>query len=122
MNLLETRLHTWRPRPPSAGLERRIFGERTSLMPKMAWFVGWLVPATACALLTVSIFNSGNGISSRLSQEPMAATFLSNQSYLASAPDNLPKGQNDLSFVTFDWTNQSRSTSSIPSFSHGGMN
>jgi hypothetical protein len=92
-------------------------------MPKMAWFVGWLVPATACALLTVSVFNSGNNIPGRSARrEPLMATFLGSQSYLASAPDSFQKGQNDLSFVTFDWTNQSRSTSSIPSFPQSRMN
>ena len=41
--------------PPLGGLKRQLFATPASLAPKMAWFVGWLVPATACALLTFSI-------------------------------------------------------------------
>ena len=67
MNSLETQLRSWRPRRPSAGLERRLFATPVSRMPKMAWFVGWLVPATACALLTFLVFNSGNAIPGRSS-------------------------------------------------------
>jgi hypothetical protein len=123
MNTLETQLRSWQPRRPSAALERQLFATPVSLMPKMAWFVGWLVPATACALLTFSIFNSGNAISGQsFRREPMVATMLSNQSYLVLAPDSLRKGQNDLSSVTFDWTNRSGSTSSIPSFPRNRFN
>jgi hypothetical protein len=123
MNSLETQLHSWQPRHPSAALERRLFATPVSRVPKMAWFVGWLVPATACALLTFSVFNSGNYLSSRSSrQKPMMATILSNQSYLVSVPDSFQKGLNDLSSLTFDWTNRGGSTSSITSFPHGRMN
>jgi hypothetical protein len=123
MNSLEALLHFWQPRHPSAGLRRRIFGERVGFMPKMAWFVGWLVPATACALLTVSVFNSGNNISGRSARrEGLVAAVLSNQSFLASVPETFQKGQNDLSFVTFDWTNRSGFTSSVPFFSSSPTN
>ena len=123
MNLMETQLNSWQPRRPSAALERRLFATPVKLMPKMAWFVGWLVPATACALLTFSVFNSGNEIPSRSSgREPMVATMLSNQSFLIPAPESPWKGQNELSSVTFDWTNRSGSTSSIPSFPRNRMN
>jgi hypothetical protein len=92
-------------------------------MPKMAWFVGWLVPATACALLTFSVFTSGNDISGRsASRAPIVATMLSNQSFLIPAPESPWKGQNELSSVTFDWTNRSGSTSSMPSFPRNRMN
>ena len=123
MNSLETQLHSWQPRHPSVALKRRLFAEPVSLMPRMAWFVGWLVPATACALLTFSVFNSGNAIPGRsLRLEPLAATMLSNRSYLAPAPDSFPKGQNDLLSVTFGWTNRSGSTSSITSFPQSRVN
>jgi hypothetical protein len=83
----------------------------------LAWFVGWLVPATACALLTFSIFNSGNAISGRLSRgEPLATTMLGTQSFRVPAPECLWNGENRLSSVIFDWTNRSGSTSSITSF------
>jgi len=123
MNSLEMQLRSWQPRRPSAGLKRRVFAEPIGLMPKMAWLVGWLVPATACALLTFSVFTSGNGISRRSSsREPMMATILSNRSYLVPAPDMLPRGQNELSSVTFDLTNRSGSTSSITAFPRSRVN
>jgi len=120
---METQLNSWQPRRPSAALERRLFATPLNFMPKMAWFVGWLLPATACALLTFSVFNSGNEIPGRSSsREPMAATMFSNQSYLVGLPDGFRKGQNDLSSVTIDWTNRSGSTSSMPSFPRNRMN
>ena len=123
MNLLETQLHSWRPRRPSARLKRRLFAAPARVMPQMAWFLGWLAPATACALLTLSVFNSGNSLPGSPSRhEPMVAMMLSNQSYAAYVSGAFQSGQNDLPSVTFDWTNRSGSTSSMPSFLRGGMN
>jgi hypothetical protein len=123
LDSLETQLRSWQPRRPSAVLEQRLFATPVNLMPKMAWFVGWLVPATACALLTFSVLISGNGIPGRSSRpEPLAATMLSNKSLLVPAPENPWKGQNELSSVTFDWTNRSGSTSSMTSFPRNRMN
>ena len=123
MNLLEAQLRSWRPRRPSAGLKRRLFATRVGRVPQMAWFVGWLVPATACVTLTFLMFNSGNAIPGpSLRHNPMVASMLSNQSLLGSAPENPWKGQNELSSVTFDWTNRSGSTSSMPSFPRNRMN
>jgi hypothetical protein len=123
MNLLEAQLRSWRPRHPSAGLKRRLFAAPVSRVPQMAWFVGWLVPATGCVLLTFLMFNSGNAIPSRsVRYNPMNATMLSNQGFLVPAPDSHWKGQNELSSVTFDWTNRSGSTSSMPSFPRNRMN
>jgi hypothetical protein len=115
MDLLENRLRSWRPRRPSAALERRLFAAPFDLMPKMAWLFGSLVPAAACLLLTFSIFNSGNpGISMR--HEPMVGMILSNQNYAAYASDNFRNGQNNLSGVTFEWTNHNVSPSSMSPF------
>ena len=123
MNPLETQLRSWQPRRPSAALERHLFAAPVSLMPKMAWLVGWLVPATACALLTFSIFNSRNAIPGQSFRGgPMVATMPGNQSYLVLAPDSLQQGQNDWSTITFDWTNRSGFTSSIPSFPRSRFN
>jgi hypothetical protein len=89
----------------------------------MAWFLGWLAPATACALLTLSVFNSGNSLPGSPSRhEPMVAMMLSNQSYAAYVSSAFQSGQNDLPSVVLDWTNRSGSTSSMPSFLRGGMN
>jgi hypothetical protein len=123
MNLLETQLRSWRPRRPSAGLKRRLFVTPAHRVPQMAWFVGWLVPATACVLLTFLMFNSGTAIPGRSTRHnPMVATMLSNQSVLGPALESPWKGQNELSSVTFDWTNHSGSTSSMPSFPRDRMN
>jgi hypothetical protein len=124
MNSLETQLHSWQPRRPSAGLKRRLFAGPVNLMPKMAWFVGWLVPATACAVLTFSVFISGNELPGRSSrQAPLVATLLSNQNYLTPAPDSFRQGQNSLLSLTFDLTtNRSGPTSTISAFPRSGMN
>lgn len=123
MNLLEAQLRSWRPRRPSTGLKRRLFVTPVYRMPQMAWLVGWLVPATGCVLLTFLMFDSGNAIPGRSAhRNPMGVTMLSNQSLLVSTPETTWKGQNELSSVTFDWTNRSGSTSSMPSFPRNRMN
>jgi hypothetical protein len=113
MNLPETQLHSWRPRRPSAGLKQRIFIARTLNLPQIARVLGWLTPATACILLIFLVLNPGNTASSDLGrQEPILAMIMSNQSYAVHTA-NHRVGQNDLSAVTFDWTNHSGSTSSM---------
>jgi hypothetical protein len=112
---LETRLRSWRPRRPSAKLERRLFGAPLNFMPKLAWLVGSLAPAAACLLLTLSIFSPGNS-GNPLRHDPMVAMILSNQNYAAYAADNFRGAQNNLSAVTFEWTNRSVSPSSMAPF------
>ena len=122
MNLLETQLRSWQPRHPSARLKRRLFAAPARVMPQMAWFLGWLAPATACALLTLSVFNSGNSLPGSSSRhEPMVAMMLSNR-YAAYVSGAFQSGQNDPPSVTFDRTNRSGSTSGMPSFLQGRMN
>ena len=115
MSFLERQLHSWQPRHPCQALKRRLFAEPISLMPRMAWFVGWLVPATTCAVLTFSVFSSGNGLPGRSSERgPSAATLSSNRISLTPAPDSFQEGQNNVLSVTFDLTNRSGSTSGLP--------
>ena len=122
MNLLETQLRSWQPRRPSARLKRRLFAAPARVMPQMAWFLGWLAPATACALLTLSVFNSGNSLPSSSSRhEPMVAMMLSNR-YAAYVSGTFQSGHNDPHSVTFDRTNLSGSTSGLPSFLPGRVN
>ena len=122
MNLLETQLRSWQPRRPSARLRRRLFAAPARVMPQMAWFLGWLAPATACALLTLSVFNSGNSLPGSPSRhEPMVAMMLSNR-YAAYVSGAFQSGQNDPPSVTFDRTNRSGSTSGLPSFLPGRIN
>jgi hypothetical protein len=122
MNSLAVRLFSWQPRRPAAGLKRRLFGTPVKLVPKMAWFVGWLVPATACALLTFFVLTSGNELRRSSRHGLLMATGLSNQSYLVSVPDTLRQGQNHLSSVTFELTNRNGSTSSITAFPRRRVN
>jgi hypothetical protein len=82
-------------------------------LPQIARGLGWLTPATACILLIFLVLNPGNTASSDLGhQEPILAMIMSNQSYAVHTA-NHRMGQNDLSAVTFDWTNHSGSTSSM---------
>jgi len=118
---LETQLRSWQPRRPSPGLKRKLFAVPMWLAPKLAWALGSLASVAACVLLTLSIFNSGNsGVSSH--SEPMAALILSNRSDPAYLPGNFQGAQNNVSSVTFDWTNQGGLTSSMSSFPRGRMN
>jgi len=113
MNLPETQLRSWRPRRPSAGLKRRIFSSRPGL-PATAAFLGWLAPVTACGLLTLLVFNSGNGLPAGSNNHgTIFAMILSNQNYAAYASDGSQNVQNRVSSVTFDWTNSGSSSSSI---------
>jgi hypothetical protein len=89
----------------------------------MAWFLGWLAPATACALLTLTVFNSASSLPGSTSRhEPMVAMMSSNQSYAACVSDAYQRGQNDPPSITVDWTNRSGSTSSLNPFVRGRMN
>jgi hypothetical protein len=115
MESLENRLRSWRPRRPSAKLERRLFGAPARLTQKTAWLLGSLAPAIACLLLTLSMFNPGNtGHSAR--HEPLIAMILSNQNYAAYASDNFRGAENNLAAVTFEWTNHAISPSSMAPF------
>ncbi len=92
-------------------------------MPQMAWFLGWLAPATACALLTLSVFNSANSLPGRSPRhEPLVAMMLSNQNYVVYAASAFQSGQNDLPAVTFDCTNRSGSTSGVNPYVRSRMN
>jgi hypothetical protein len=81
----------------------------------MAWVLGSFAPATACLLLTLSVFNCGNYYGSSR-PTPLVAMILSNQSYAAYASGNVNESQNSLFSVTFDWTNHGNFTSSMSPF------
>jgi hypothetical protein len=123
MDPLETQLRSWQPRRPSAKLKRQLFGATSQTVSKAVWLLGSLAPATACLLLTLSFFNSNNGIS-RVSArpEPLLAMILSNQNYTAYETGHSQNRENNWSAITFDWTNRSGSTSSIAPFSRDKMN
>jgi hypothetical protein len=115
MDTLEARLRSLQPRRPSARIERKLFGATVLGTHKLAWWLGSLVPATACLLITFSIFNPANvGNSPR--NQPMIAMILSNQNYAAYASDNFRVAQNNLSAITFEWTNHNVFPSSMSPF------
>jgi hypothetical protein len=106
-------LRSWQPRRPSAGLKRRIFSAEPGT-PTVAALLGWLAPVTACALLTLLVFNSANGLPAGSSSHgAMIAMVMSNQNYAAYASDGSQNVQNRLSNVTLDWTNRGISTSTV---------
>src|ERR1700722_2609177 len=114
-DLLEDQLRLLRPRRSSAWLKRKLFAAPVNVTRRMAWVFGTLAPATACLLLTLSVFNSENyDFSSR--PAPLMAMILSNQSSAAYAAANDRESQNSLFSVTFDWTNHGGLTSSMSPF------
>jgi hypothetical protein len=118
LNELELQLRSWVLRRPSARLKRRLFRRRpgSDEAPEPSFRLSWLPPATAALLLLCVLFNqhSSQALSSAGSSS-MVAVALSNQSVapwlqVSCEHNRLPTG-------TFEWTNDSRSTSGIGSHS-----
>jgi hypothetical protein len=103
LNVTETQLRSWQPRPPAAGLKRKIFATE-AVAPTATWLWGALAPTMACVLLTLLAFNHGGD---GLNQRQSMAMVLSNQSYAAYAAGDVQTAQNHLAAVTFDSTNRS---------------
>lgn len=121
-NLPETPWNSWQPRRPSAGLKHRIFSAAVApaegFRLELTWTFRWLAPAAACLLLALSALNQQReGATALSTMESVAVLSLSNRSYAPYLPDSREQGRNTFSAVTFEWTNRSRSTSSIGSFS-----
>ena len=116
-NELETVFRSWRIRPPSRRVEKRLFetpiDERSE---GIHWRWGWLAPVTAAVFLIamisqpqgISVFPGGNG--------PVVAMILSNQYVAAYLPGSYQPRANAIPAETFEWTNQRVLPSSIPSF------
>ena len=106
----ENQWRSWRPRQPSAGLKRRIFGFADDALPDMRWLWSCLAPTVACALLTLMAFNRDGG---GLAQQLPIGMLLSNQNSVVYATGAADTAQNHLAAVTFDSTNRSLLGSSI---------
>ena len=121
MRRLETQLRSWRPRRPSARLERRIFGT-SGPAPDVRALMRVLVPAAACLILTMAMLNQPdrNEVSAAAGQGVVMAMSLSNQSYAAYLPGSFACEANRLD--TFRWTNGGGSPSSPFSISPGKTN
>lgn len=113
MKSLENRLRSWRPRRPSVTLKWRLFlgqmgSAATGQGARLLKFAGWLTPAAACALLALLSLNSENGIAPGRRHPLSFAGLMSNQSYAVYLTSR-QSVQNNLSPVTFDWTNRNGS-------------
>ena len=119
MNEIETQLRSWNLRQPSAKIERKLFSRRRRVeaqRPAVAF--GWFAPVTAALLLACIVFNQHGGpATAHATNGPLVAMILSNQSSAAYLPGSFQSGQNIISANTFEWTNGSRSSSSIRSLS-----
>src|SRR5438093_13626706 len=119
MNQLETQLHCWKPRPPSAALSRRLFpgqlasadGSAQQAAPKRSeggsppFRLSWLAPASIAFTLVCLIFNQRHSpsISGSGSSQAMVAMILSNQSYAPYLSGSFQSEQNALPKDTFEW-------------------
>jgi hypothetical protein len=74
------------------------------------WIWGGLVPATACALLTLAAVNRGGDGWGGESNMGLA---LSNLNYSPLAPADRQSAQNHQDFITFDSTNNSIFNSNV---------
>src|SRR5580658_10630904 len=111
-NPLETQLHSWRPRRPSARLKRHLFG--FSFTPGAAWVAGSLAPAAACFLLTFGIL--GEHTANSYPHAPVMVA--GNWSNATLVVDDFSDKQNHWSSVTFDSTNRSGLGSTTDSLRH----
>jgi hypothetical protein len=104
MNPLEVQLKSWKPRKPSAKLERMLVDARAA-EPHHANRFAWLLPATACLLFAGMAINQRGGttVSVTSGHEDLALMSLSNQSYAAYLPGNAQSQRNH--WATFEWTN-----------------
>ena len=100
----ENQLRFWRPRRPSAGLKRRIFGLAEDDLPNARWLWNCLAPTMACVLLTLMAFShEGNGLGEKFP----VAMLLSNRDSVVYAAGAAETAQNHVAAVTFDSTNRS---------------
>lgn|SRR6185312_224099 len=125
-NPLETQLHSWTPRRPSAGLKAKLFVRPAVAVRARQFSFGWLAPATVCLLFLVIAFNQRSGELARLAvasnQSPMMAMTLSNASFTAYLPGGFVGERNGVRPGTFEWTNHGHSTSSMASFPQSRTN
>jgi hypothetical protein len=104
MNWNEEQMLSWRPRPASKGLRRRIFAAETAgPAPVAKWFWGGLVPATACALMALVSLNHERDTAATRAFVTLAC---SNQTEIMAAGDSRSL-ENRLVAITFDSTNHS---------------
>ena len=121
MNLPEEQLRSWRPRRPSARLKRRIF-RAAGFQIDLVWTVRWLAPAAACLLLAAATFGYRDHLSNAYSDGSFSATGSLEHAISQLANSDYRSSRNNLSPITFEWTNRSGFTSSNSSFLPGKTN
>jgi hypothetical protein len=134
----ETQLRSWQPRQASPKIKQRLFTPepeaaatgplaghltrcyRAVLLPMLMLLRGdqrfhlsWLVPASALFLLLCLVNNphGGSALEVTTNAEPVVILAVSNQ----NAAQGLTAPSTNFRKDTFEWTNRSRSTSSISS-------
>jgi len=109
-NQLERQLGSWKPRRPSRGLERRIFGAdrvaTTAGSTALRW--NWMGPAAAVSalVLTLTLLQTGARLHpAEASPLFIAGGSLSNAELTAYSPGWVHSDRNGLMRDTFEWTN-----------------
>jgi hypothetical protein len=122
LNETEAQLRSWSPRRPSPRIEQRLFAREPGASPLAGRFsFQWLAPATAVLMVLCMLFSERNNASpaGRASTKWMVATIMSNQSAAPYLPGSFTRDANILSANSFEWTNASRSPSSLGASSKG---
>jgi hypothetical protein len=110
MNSLETQLGSWKPRPPSAKIKRRLF-PAPHARPELVRMLNWLAPATACMLLALAAFRQESGLpTAPLRHDPSVAMMLSNQNTVAFLAEGQSQIEHNVLPPTLGWTNRNGST------------
>ena len=113
LNQWEKQLRSWIPRPPSAGIEARLFSPPAPKRAEPASLY-WLAPAVACLCLMLAVLGWTHGHTASRVNRPMFASILSNQNCMAFLGGRSSQiDLNALCRVTFTWTNKSVSNSII---------
>lgn len=105
----EARLRSLEPRRPSAKIKRRLF-PACAVHSEWARTLRWFAPVAACALMAVAVLQREGNFHDAAGLRP-AELVASNPAVLNYQPEvnRWP--------VIFEWTNRSRSSLSIGSFS-----
>ena len=115
MKDLEAQLRSWAPRRPSANLERRLFAPPPAVAEALPAFrLNWLAPATvALMLLGLFLHQHNSPFIGSSNAGPMVALILSNQSAAAYLSGSLPRTENRLPAVAYEWTVRNGTTSPV---------
>jgi hypothetical protein len=124
MHELETHLHSWVPRRPSAKLKEELFAQPLARAAGQAapaeedtphFRLSWLAPAALALLVIGVMFNQRNltALTAGGPSRAIIAVALSNQNAAPWLPGSFARDQNTIPAETFEWTNDSRAHSAI---------